>query len=579
MTDQAAARAWPALTLAQATAALTAPGSPFEVVETTIEGRPTKIWKNAPPTLMHAFLAGRQWGDRTFIVYGDERVSFEAFARATLALAAALKARGVMKGDRVAVAMRNVPEWPVSFFAATLLGAIATPLNAWWSGEELAYGLKDSGSTVAIVDGERLERIAPHLPELAGLTDVLVCRGREASGDPRVERLEAVIGGPETWADLPPGEMPGVPLDPEDPAAIFYTSGTTGFPKGALGTHRNAGCGAVAGLYSLVRAFVRRGEAPPVLDPAAPPKVGLVSIPFFHTTGCNALLLPALVTGQTLVCQRRFDAGEALMLIEREKVNLIGGVPTVAIQLLQHPDRDKYDLSSLETVTYGGAAAPTDLVRQIDDRTTARPGSGWGMTETSATHTHHFGEDYVNRPDSCGPAMPVSAIKVVGPDGVELPTGEVGELLAYGPNIVKGYWNKPEATAETFVDGWVRTGDLARIDEEGFCFIVDRAKDIIIRGGENIYCQEVEAVLFDHPAVAEAALIAKPHSVLGEVPIAVVSLAPGQTVDADTLKALTASRLAAFKTPVEIHIVDEPLPRNAAGKVVKGELKARFAEG
>ena len=202
MTDQAAARAWPALTLAQATAALTAPGSPFEVVETTIEGRPTKIWKNAPPTLMHAFLAGRQWGERTFIVYGDERVSFEVFARATLALATELKARGVTKGDRVAVAMRNVPEWPVSFFAATLLGAIATPLNAWWSGEELAYGLKDSGSTVAIVDGERLERIAPHLPELAGLTDVLVCRGREASGDPRVERLEAVIGGPETWGEI-----------------------------------------------------------------------------------------------------------------------------------------------------------------------------------------------------------------------------------------------------------------------------------------------------------------------------------------------------------------------------------------
>ncbi|HEY0927389.1 class I adenylate-forming enzyme family protein [Brevundimonas sp.] len=576
MTDQAAARAWPALTLAQATAALTAPGSIFEVVETIIEGRPTKIWKNAPPTLLHTFMAGRQWGARPFIVYGDERVSFEAFSRATLALAADLKARGVKKGDRVAVAMRNVPEWPVSFFAAGLLGAVVTPLNAWWSGEELAYGLKDSGSSVAIVDGERLERIAPHLPELDGLTDVLVCRGTEASGDPRVRMLERVIGTSDTWADLPPGEMPGVPLDPEDPAAIFYTSGTTGFPKGALGTHRNAGCGAVAGLYSYVRAFVRRGEAPPTPDPSVV-KVGLVSIPFFHTTGCNALLLPALVTGQTLVCQRRFDAAEALMLIEREKINLIGGVPTVAIQLLQHPDRDKYDLSSLETVTYGGAAAPTDLVRQIDDRTTARPGSGWGMTETSATHTHHFGEDYVSRPDSCGPAMPVSAIKVVGPDGAELPTGEVGELMAYGPNIVKGYWNKPEATAETFIDGWVRTGDLARIDEEGFCFIVDRAKDIIIRGGENIYCQEVEAILFEHPAVAEAALIAKPHPVLGEVPIAVVSLAPGQAVEADALKALTAARLAAFKTPVEVHVLPEPLPRNAAGKVVKGELKARFA--
>lgn len=575
MTDTTA-RPWPALSLAHATAALTAPGSPFELADAVIEGRPYKVWKNAPPTLLHSFMAGRQWGERTFIVYGDERVSFEAFSRATLALAADLQARGVKKGDRVAIAMRNLPEWPVAFFAATLLGAVATPLNAWWTGTELAYGLKDSGSTVAVVDVERLERIAPRLPELTDLIDVLVCRGTEASGDPRVRRLEAVIGAPAAWADLPAGEMPGVPLDPEDPAAIFYTSGTTGFPKGALGTHRNAGCGAVAGLYSYVRSFVRRGEAPPTPDPTAPAKVGLVSIPFFHTTGCNALLLPALVTGQTLVCQRRFDAAEALMLIEREKINLIGGVPTVAIQLLQHPDRDKYDLSSLETVTYGGAAAPTDLVRQIDDRTSARPGSGWGMTETSATHTHHFGEDYVNRPDSCGPAMPVSAIKVIGPDGADLPTGEVGELLAYGPNVVKGYWNRPEETAATFVDGWVHTGDLARIDEEGFCFIVDRKKDIIIRGGENIYCQEVEAVLFEHPAVAEAALIARPHPVLGEEPVAVVSLAPGQTVDAETLRTLTAARLAAFKTPVEIFVVDAPLPRNAAGKVVKAELKARF---
>ncbi|WGM31554.1 class I adenylate-forming enzyme family protein [Brevundimonas sp. NIBR11] len=578
MTDTASPKpAWPAMSLVQATALLTAPGSLLEVVDAEIDGRPQKIWKNGPPTLIHTFLAGRAYGDRTFLVYGEERATFEAFARATLALAADLQARGVRPGDRVAVAMRNLPEWPVAFFAAALVGAVVTPLNAWWSGAELAYGLKDSGSVVALLDIERLERIGAALTDLPDLRHVLVSRGEPATADPRIARLETIIGESATWAALPPGDMPAVPLAPEDAATIFYTSGTTGSPKGALGTHRNAGYSVMAGVFSLSRSHLRRGETPPALDPAAPQKSGLVSIPFFHTTGCNAVLIPALVTGQKLVCQRRFDAEEALSLVQRERITMIGGVPTVAIQILQHPRRGDYDLSSLETVAYGGAAAPTDLVRQIEQATPAKAGSGWGMTETSATHTHHLGEDYLNRPDSCGPVLPVGRIKVVDADGRDLPVGEVGELLAYGPNVVREYWNKPEATAETFVDGWVRTGDLARIDEEGFCFIVDRAKDIIIRGGENIYCQEIEAVLFEHPAVAEAALVAKPDAVMGEVPIAFISLAPGETVDPATLRTLVASRFAAFKVPTEIIITPDPLPRNAAGKVVKPELKTWLA--
>jgi long-chain acyl-CoA synthetase len=570
------APAWPVMSLAQAHGMLTQPGSPFEIDTIQIDGRPTKIWKNGPPTLMHSFMAGRMHGERTFVVSEDERVSFEAFGRATLALAADLQARGVQKGDRIAIAMRNIPEWPVAFFAASLVGAIVVPLNAWWSGAELAFGLQDSGSKLAILDIERLARIADHLDALPDLKQVLVSRGDPTTADPRVTRLEGVIGAPNDWAALPSGQMPPVALalDPEDPSAIFYTSGTTGKPKGALATHRNAGTAIMAGLFSYSRAFVRRGEAPPQPDPTGPQKSGLVSIPFFHTTGFNAVVLPALINGQKMVCQRRFDAAEALMLIERESINSVGGVPAVAIQLLQHPDRDKYDLSSLELVSYGGAAAPTALVGEIARETTGLPGSGWGMTETSATHTHHIGEDYLNRPDSCGPAAPVSDLRIVDDAGNDLPVGEVGELLAYGPNIVKGYWNRPDATAETFVDGWVRTGDLARLDKEGFCFIVDRKKDIIIRGGENIYCQEVEDILFEHPAVAEAALIARPHPVLGEEPVAVVSLAPGQSVEAEELRALAASRLAAFKVPVTVFILPHALPRNAAGKIVKADVKA-----
>jgi len=565
---------WPAVSLADATALLTQPGTLFEIETVEIDRRPVKVWKNAPPTLMHTFLAGRANGAKTFIVYEEERVSFEAFARATLAFTAELSAAGVVAGDRVAIAMRNLPEWPVAFFGAALLGAVVTPLNAWWSAEELAFGLKDSGSKVVVVDAERLALIQPALGGLPDLKRVFASRMANAPIDVRVTALESVIGASGTWADLPEGAMPGVAIQPEDVATIFYTSGTTGLPKGALGTHRNASCSLVAGLFSLARCYVRRGEAPPQLDANAPQKVGLVSIPFFHTTGCNAVLLPALVIGQKLVCQRRFDAGEALMLIERERINSIGGVPTVAIQLLQHPDRAKYDLSSLELVAYGGAAAPSALVGEIAKKTTGRPGSGWGMTETSATHTHHLGEDYLNRPDSCGPPIPVGAIRIVDGDGAEVPTGVVGELLAYGPNIVRGYWNRPEETAQTFVEGWVRTGDLARVDDEGFCFIVDRKKDIIIRGGENIYCQEVEAILFEYPGVAEVALVARPHPVLGEEPVAFVSVAPGKTVDVEALRNLTVGRLAAFKRPVEIYVLDEPMPRNAAGKVLKNDLKA-----
>lgn len=567
---------WPAISLNDATAALTAPGALFELDRIEIAGREQRVWKNAPATLVQSFLAGRAFGDGTFIVYGEERVTFEAFARATLALAADLQHRGVQRGDRVAVIMRNLPEWPVAFFAAALVGAIVTPLNAWGTGSELAFGLTDSGSKIAILDGERLERLAPHLAALPDLEHVLASRAGSLPSVERVTSLESIIGSSTQWPTLPAGEMPSALPEPEDLATIFYTSGTTGAPKGALGTHRNAGCALMAGIFSFSRSCLRRGQTPPALDPTALQKAVLVSIPFFHTTGCNAILMPALLTGQKMVCQHRFDAGEALGLIEQERVTSIGGVAAVVIQLLQHPDRGRFDLSSLETISYGGAAAPAVLVETIARDTSSLPGTGWGMTETSATHTHHLGEDYLERPDSCGPPAPVSRIRIVDADGADLPPGAVGELLAYGPNVVQGYWNRPEATAATFVDGWVRTGDLAKVDEEGFCYVVDRAKDIIIRGGENIFCPEIEAILFEHPAVAEAALIACPDPVLGEVPVAVVALAPGRKVEAETLRQLVASRTAAYKVPVAIHIAPGPLPRNAAGKILKGELKAQY---
>jgi long-chain acyl-CoA synthetase len=271
--------------------------------------------------------------------------------------------------------------------------------------------------------------------------------------------------------------------------------------------------------------------------------------------------------------QRRFDAGEALALIERERITSAGGVPTIAWQLLTHPNRDAHDLSSLETLSYGGAPSAPELVRQIG-RARMAPGNGWGMTETSATFSHHMGEDYLHRPESAGPPVAVCDAQVRDDSGAVLPPGSVGELYGFGPNVVRGYWNRPEATAETFPEGWVRTGDLARIDEEGFITIVDRAKDMLIRGGENIYCVEVEAALFEHPAVIDAALVGRDHLQLGEEPVAFVHLAPGSSVTAEELRAHVAARLAAFKVPVAVHFHPETLPRNANGKILKRDLKA-----
>jgi acyl-CoA synthetase (AMP-forming)/AMP-acid ligase II len=561
------------MSLVQAQALLTAPGQKFEMETVTIRGVPTRVWKHAPENLRALVQLSRTHGARVFTIYEDERVTYEANFRAIAALAAKLRAAGVGKGDRVALAMRNLPEWPVAFFAAEVIGAIVVPLNAWWTGAELEYGLADSGAKVLIVDGDRHERLKDHYAALPALEHVLVARAKGDLAD--AERLEDWIGGPKDWASLPDAALPEAGIAADDDATIFYTSGTTGVPKGALGTHRNLVSNILSGGYNGARSFLRRGEMPP----APEPRVALLVIPLFHVTACSASLMGTLVTGSTMIFMRRWDPVQAMEIIQCEKVNITGGVPTIAWQLLEHPDRDRYDLSSLEAIAYGGAPSAPELVKRIYTEFGALPGNGWGMTETMATVTGHSSEDYLNRPTSAGPPVAVADLEIRAEDGVTvLPTGEVGELWARGPMIVKGYWNKPEASAATFVDGWVRTGDLARLDEEGFCFIVDRAKDIIIRGGENIYSSEVENVLYAHPAVTDCALIGIPHRTLGEEPVAVVHLAPGMAASEAELQAWVKERLAAFKTPVAIHFASETLPRNANGKILKKNLKILFED-
>ncbi|MEY4619026.1 MAG: propionyl-CoA synthetase [Pseudomonadota bacterium] len=565
---------WPVMTRDQVKDALCAPGMPFEMETVEIEGVPTRVWKNALPNLaVLAAHANTSFGDREFVVYEDERVTYAAWYRAVATLAHALQERGVKKGDRVALAMRNLPEWPVAFFAAAVTGAIVVPLNAWWTGEELAFGLADSGAAVLICDAERWDRISPYKAEMPALAHVMVTRaGAAAMAGPAIT-LESIIGSPKSYADLADLSLPDVAIAPDDAATIFYTSGTTGKPKGALGSHRNLLTNGFSSAYSGAATMLRRGD--PLPEPSI--RASLLVIPMFHVTACSASMIPTIQAGHKIVFLHKWDTVKAFEIIEREKINATGGVPFIAWQLIEHPDRAKYDLSSIDAISYGGAPSAPELVSKIYEIFGAFPGNGWGMTETMATVTSHVAEDYLNRPDSCGPAVAVSDVKIMSEDGsTELPVGEVGELWARGPQIVKGYWNRPDATAETFVDGWVRTGDLARVDDEGFCFIVDRAKDMIIRGGENIYSSEVENILYEHPAVTDAALIGIPHQTLGEEPAAVVHLAPGMTASEDELREYVSARLAKFKVPVKIIFTEDTLPRNANGKILKRDLKALF---
>lgn len=571
---------WPAMSIAQANALLAAEGSPLELIDAVIDGVEMKIYKNAPPTVPSILmLAEQQFGNRDYIVYEDERVTYSAMGKAVRALAAVMREKyGIEKGDRVAIIMRNYPQWPVAFYAALSLGAIATPMNSWWTGEELEYGLSFAGVKLAVVDPQIHERIREHLETLPDLEHVIIARDMgEEHNDPRVSTLEEHIGDANSWAGMDDTPWPAVELGPDDDATIMYTSGTTGKPKGALATHRAIVSNMFNSMTCQARMFLRKGEPVPEPDPDNP-SATLQAIPFFHATGAFAILVPTALRGGKIVSMYKWDADKALPIIEKERITAVGGVPAIAWQILEHPDRDKYDLSSIQAVSYGGAPSAPELVSTIKKRfPDAAPGNGWGMTETCATATLNIGEDYVNRPSSAGAPPLAVELKVCDGDGNALPTGEVGELWCKGPMNCKLYWNRPDATAETFRNGWVVTGDLARLDEEGFLYLVDRAKDMLIRGGENIYSIEVESALYDHPAVMDAAVVGIPHKVLGEEVGAVVQLKPGMSVTEDELRSHVASQLAAFKVPVEIQFMNEPLPRNANGKILKNELRERFS--
>jgi long-chain acyl-CoA synthetase len=543
-----------------AAARVTAPGSRFETTEIDIAGDPMTAFVHAPDSLRELFATLRD-RDGTFLVYEDERWSFTDVMAKVDALAALLVDRyGVGVGDRVAIGMRNYPEWVVSFAAITSVGAISVSLNAWWTEDELDYALGDCGAVVLIADQERAERALPSCRRLG--VRVLSVRAPAIDG---VDRLDDVIvdGAP----------MPEVDVHPDDDATILYTSGTTGHPKGAVSTHR-------AVLQALLgfgcRTAIERLRRPPADGEAAAagPPVFILVVPLFHVTGCVPVMLSCVAAGLKLVIMYKWDAERALELIERERVTNFVGVPTQSWDLLECPRFAEFDTSSLVSVGGGGAPAPPELVKRVESSfSKGRPSIGYGMTETNAYGPQNSGDDYVSHPTSTGRATPILRIEVRDPDGVAVPVGERGEIWFRGPHLIRGYWNKPEATAETIVDGWLRTGDIGRLDDDGFVYVEDRAKDMILRGGENVYCAEVEAALYEHPAVYEAAVFGLPHERLGEEVAAAVVVKPGITVSVEELREFVGTRLAPFKVPARVDLRDAQLPRNASGKILKRQLR------
>jgi long-chain acyl-CoA synthetase len=567
-------------TTAEIRAMLTGPDGAFEVVEDTVDGVTMKVYKDRLPSLRSVAELAIGRGDETFIVHGDRRISFGEFFRMANGLSRRLHDElGVEHGDRVAVLSANNPEWCLSFWATVNAGAILVGLNGWWKTDEILYGLQDSAAKVLVADRGRFQRIAEHLDELPALETVLLVEAdpSEFGDDPRLRRFDEL-------AVEPTSEFPTTPIDEGDFAVIFYTSGTTGRPKGAISSHRNMVANLQNTIYhTIATAMLNEDQAAAGTD--GQQTTALLTSPLFHVSGCHSSLVVGTIGGVKLVIpEGKFEPEKALSLIEEESVTIWATVPTMVWRVCEHPGRDRFDTSSVTSVAFGGSPSAEELQRMVRDtfpnvRSTS---NAYGLTETSSVATIISGRDAVAKPDSVGPPVPVVELRIVDPVGGDMGPGETGEVWIKGPIVMPGYWGKPEATAEVISDGWLRSGDIGYVDDEGYLFITDRAKDMIIRGGENIYCVEIEQRLVQHPEIADAAVIGIPHPELGEEVKAVVEVAAGSSMTEDDVRAWVAETLANFKVPRYVELTTEKLPRNASGKLLKNVLRGQgevsFAE-
>jgi len=553
--------------LKQTIAEMTGPQGMFRIDEVEVGGHKVKAWATAPNSLRDVWLNTAGHAAADYLVYRDERWTYARAHEEVARIANWMVANGIRQGDHVAIAMRNYPEWMLCYWAIACIGAVSVGVNAWWVADELKFGLQDSGTRLLICDAERLARF---------------CEVREAFPDLMVAavRVDDVPAGVTPWSEVLSAEpeMPDAAIHTDDDACIFYTSGTTGKPKGAQLTHR--GCvnnllSVIFGTISQTTAQARAlGKEAPNLLGGKQQMASIVATPLFHVTANNCLAQTTTIAGGKLVHMHKWDPGEALRIIEEEKITVFSGVPTMSREIISHPDFARRDTSTLTSLNGGGAAVQPDLVGKIDKGGRgAQPGQGYGMTEVCGIISTSSGFFLTDKPNSAGMVLPIFEVKCIDREGNPLPRGETGEICIRGAQVIKGYLNRPEATAETIVDGWLRTGDIGYVDEDDFIYLVDRAKDMVLRGGENVYCSEVESAIYNHPDVAECAVFSVPDERLGEEVGAAIFPAEGRHPAAADIREFCKTRLAAYKAPRYIWILDTPLPRNASGKFVKRTLQ------
>lgn len=549
-----------AMTLDEAVQHVITTQAAFAVTTANVRGVTYKVFRNVPPTVPALLQASREKQDNgaaQYLVFENERWTFDQFCSDVNRMAHALRDDlGVRPGDPVAIAMRNYPELLILTMAIASVGAVTVFVNAWWTTEELDYALRDSGARTVFADGDRVARIAPLVGDL-NLRLIGVRDAKKQCDQYYTTLLEGNNNG--SWPD--------VKIDTDDDFAIMYSSGTTGNPKGVVQTHR----GAVNAVFTwLMQAVLAPLVTPPAPDaPPTPRPSVLVVTPLFHVTATHPMFLLSLPAGAQVTLMRKWDAEQAVRLIRDEKITRFLGVPTQSADLMQAARAMNEPLDSLDFIGAGGAKRPASQVGELRQTfPKAQIANGWGMTETNANGIGMAGDDYIQRPGACGRLYPpVQELKFLDENGIEVAPGEIGEITVKSPCNMRCYLNKPEATAEVFQDGWLRTGDLGRIDADGYVTIVDRKKNIIIRGGENIACLDVEGAIHRHPAVAEACAFSVPHDRLGEVVGAAVHIHPGQDLTPDALVAFLRDHIAGFKIPEHVWIRHDPLPRGATDKL------------
>ena len=551
-------------------AKITAPEAFFELEDVTLDGSTYKTFKHAPKTLIEVLNNSRGHGAIDFMVYEGKRYSFDRFYAEVDAMAATLQARyGIVKGDRVAIAMRNNPEWSISYAAATYIGAVVVPINSWGKTEELQYAVSDSGAKVLVVDVPRLKLLDGVFDQL-GIEAIVVDADNSLLAD-KMAGFEDVIAAGE-------GKSYQIPEQgPEDSCVILYTSGSTGFPKGVV--HRHIGvCQALMNMMFAGYLTMEIEGGAREYKGGADRETPLLTVPLFHATGLLSGFLIPLQLGQKAVMMYKWDSETALKLIQQEKITSMSSVPAIIQDLISHPKINDYNLESLIRVSAAGAATPPGLPEMIDAKFNKPSRSaGYAMTETMAVCSTMIGEIFDFKPNSSGVMSPIVDIRFVDPAGNVLPSGEAGEIQLRGITCTPGYWEKPEANQKTFHDGdWMETGDVGMIDEDGFIHITGRIKEIVIRGGENIYPGEIEGIAYQLDGVQENVVFGVPDDAMGEEMVMVAYATPGKAVTADALRAYLKERLASYKVPKFIEISETPLPRNASEKLHKLKVKEQY---